>query len=257
MYDVVVIDDEMHVRQGIIHNTDWESVECRVIGEAADGKSGFDLILTRNPDLVICDIRMPLMDGLEMTLQLRKRGIDVKIIFLTAYSDFSYIQKALRLGAVDYILKPFADGQLESAIRRITSPQGAENTGAEQEEPEERDGRLLPLVTQNPSMNRYVRSAIRYIEEHYREENVSISTVATALDLSEGHLSRLFKKDTGMSVSTYVTTFRIRVSMRLLRDVHCRVSEAARSAGYQDVGYFSNTFRKMTGMSPSEYQEKA
>ena len=223
MYDVVVIDDEMHVRQGIIHNTDWESVECRVIGEAADGKSGFDLILTRNPDLVICDIRMPLMDGLEMTLQLRKRGIDVKIIFLTAYSDFSYIQKALRLGAVDYILKPFADGQLESAIRRITSPQGAENTGAEQEEPEERDGRLLPLVTQNPSM----------------------------------HLSRLFKKDTGMSVSTYVTTFRIRVSMRLLRDVHCRVSEAARSAGYQDAGYFSNTFRKMTGMSPSEYQEKA
>ena len=166
MYDVVVIDDEMHVRQGIIHNTDWESVECRVIGEAADGKSGFDLILTRNPDLVICDIRMPLMDGLEMTLQLRKRGIGVKIIFLTAYSDFSYIQKALRLGAVDYILKPFADGQLESAIRRITSPQGAENTGAEQEEPEERDGRLLPLVTQNPSMNRYVRSAIRYIEEH-------------------------------------------------------------------------------------------
>ncbi len=229
MYDVVVIDDEMHVRQGIIHNTDWESVECRVIGEAADGKSGFDLILTRNPDLVICDIRMPLMDGLEMTLQLRKRGIDVKIIFLTAYSD----------------------------IRRITSPQGAENTGAEQEEPEERDGRLLPLVTQNPSMNRYVRSAIRYIEEHYREENVSISTVAAALDLSEGHLSRLFKKDTGMSVSTYVTTFRIRVSMRLLRDVHCRVSEAARSAGYQDAGYFSNTFRKMTGMSPSEYQEKA
>ena len=134
---------------------------------------------------------------------------------------------------------------------------GAENTGAEQEEPEERDGRLLPLVTQNPSMNRYVRSAIRYIEEHYREENVSISTVAAALDLSEGHLSRLFKKDTGMSVSTYVTTFRIRVSMRLLRDVHCRVSEAARSAGYQDAGYFSNTFRKMTGMSPSEYQEKA
>lgn len=166
--------------------------------------------------------------------------------------------EALRLGAVDYILKPFEDGQLEGTIQRLLEEEILEGKGSAgglstvpQEDPDER---ILPLRGEEDGMNRYVRSAIRFIQAHYREEGISISTVAAGIGVSEGHLSRLFKKDTGMSVSTYVTTFRIRKAMRLLRDVQYRVSEVAGMVGYQDVAYFSSTFRKLTGMSPTQFQ---
>lgn len=256
MHTVIVIDDETYVRRGIINNTDWAGIGCEVVGEASDGEEGYNLILKKKPDLVICDVRMPVMDGLSMVENLRKKGENVKVIFLTAYDDFSYIQKALRLGAVDYILKPFEDGQLETTIRRILNQDNERSRLENEKQQELRDDQLLPIRKEDPSMNRYSRSAIQYIRDHYQESNVSISSVASTLGVSEGHLSRLFKKDTGMSVSTYVTTYRIREAMRLLRDIHYRVSEAAAKVGYQDVGYFSTTFRKMTGMTPSEFQEK-
>lgn len=259
MKNVVVIDDEKHVREGIVNETDWSSVDCRVVGEAANGSEGYELVLRQKPDLIICDVRMPGMDGLAMVSELRKANVTAKVIFLTAYSDFSYVQKALRLGAVDYILKPFADGQLESTIRRLAREEILESRAGNGQDsgPADPDDQILPLRGEDPSMNRYVRSAIRFIREHYREEGVSISTVAAGIGVSEGHLSRLFKKDTGMSVSTYVTTFRIRKAMRLLRSLQYRVSEAAAMVGYQDLAYFSSTFRKLTGMSPSEFQERA
>ena len=118
MIPVLVVDDEKFVREGIVRGTDWKSVGCEVVGQAKNGEEALALARTLHPALIVTDIRMPKMDGIELVRTLREENIAVKVIFLTAYSDFSYAQQAIRLKASDYLLKPFEDGQLEAVVKR-------------------------------------------------------------------------------------------------------------------------------------------
>lgn len=247
MYKVIVIEDEKYVRTGIIHGTNWGSVDCKVIGEGKDGSEGVRLAGLLHPDLIITDIRMPGMDGLAMMEEIRKIDSKVKVIFLTAYSDFSYAQTAIRLGAADYLLKPFEDGELESAIRRIFG---------QKKDLDEKLDSLVPLriaPSDSQPLPRLIQAAISFIEAHYSEESLSVSEIAKAVNVSEGHLSRLFKKSTGLSIGSYITHYRIRAAARLLRDPGNKVYEVAQMVGYSDVSYFSSLFRKLTGTLPSEF----
>ena len=119
MIPVLVVDDEKFVREGIVQGTDWKSVGCEVVGQAKNGEEALALARTLHPLLIVTDIRMPKMDGIELVRTLREEKLDVKVIFLTAYSDFSYAQQAVRLQASDYLLKPFEDGQLEAVVKKI------------------------------------------------------------------------------------------------------------------------------------------
>ena len=103
---MIVVDDERFVRMGIVGETDWASLGCEVVGEAENGLDALELVHEKNPELMICDIRMPKMNGLEMLKKLREEKNPVQVIFLTAYSEFSYAREALKLYAFDYLLKP-------------------------------------------------------------------------------------------------------------------------------------------------------
>ena len=121
MLKVVGVEDEELVRKGIVLTVDWAGAGCAVVGEAANGEEGLEVIRRYRPDLIVTDIRMPKLDGIEMLRRLREEGNRAHVVFLTAYSDFSYAQSALKLGAADYLLKPFHDGELEETIARIRS----------------------------------------------------------------------------------------------------------------------------------------
>lgn len=119
MYKVVIVEDEKRVRQGIVMGTDWSKINCIVMGEAANGEEGIEIIRKCKPDIVITDIRMPKITGIEMVQKLHEEGMEPKVIFLTAYDEFTYAQQAIQLGAVNYLLKPFRDGQLEEAVLKV------------------------------------------------------------------------------------------------------------------------------------------
>jgi two-component system response regulator YesN len=242
MKRIVVVEDEELVRQGIVHAVDWESVDCQVVGEAANGLAGLAVIREKKPDLVVADIKMPVMDGIEMVRMLREEGIGSRVIFLTAYSDFSYAQHAVKLGAADYLLKPFRDGELEAAVKRALE---AAPLPAPQALPE-----------QDVRYSRYVSEAMRYIDEHYAED-IGLASVAEHLGLSESRLSHLFKDETGQTPGSYLIQTRIRAAMEMLKDCRSRVSEAAEKTGFRDIAHFSSTFKKIVGMSPSDYQRTA
>ena len=122
MLKVVVVEDEELVHKGIVLTVDWAGAGCAVVGEAANGEEGLEVIRRYRPDLIVTDIRMPKLDGIEMLRRLREEGNRAHVVFLTAYSDFSYAQSALKLGAADYLLKPFHDVELEETIARIRNP---------------------------------------------------------------------------------------------------------------------------------------
>ena len=180
-----------------------------VVAEAANGEEGLEAIHKYRPDLVICDIRMPKMDGIEMVTELRNEGNETYVIFLTAYDDFAYAQNAVKLGASDYLLKPFEDGE-----------------------------------------------AMNYIMEHYADSDIGVRKIAESLGLSEGHLSHTFKKETEYTINAYITRYRVRVAMKLLQNCRYKVYEVAEMVGYKDITYFSTIFKKIAGVTPSEYQDR-
>ena len=119
MNRVLVVEDEEMIRKGIVLTVDWKALDCEVAGEAANGEEGLAAAERLKPDIIITDLKMPKMDGIAMLTELRKRGCTSKVIILTAYNSFSYARSALRLGAVDFLLKPYHDGELEEAILRL------------------------------------------------------------------------------------------------------------------------------------------
>lgn len=242
MIRVLMVDDEPLVRHGVAAGMDWASLGCEVVGEAQSGEEGLALARRLKPDLIITDIRMPKMDGITMMNMLREEGCAARCIVLTAHSDFEYARGALLFGADDYLLKPFRDQELTHAVARVCRKM------------ESAPAANPPAVKKEPEATGYVRQAMDYIAGHYADENISIATIAEHLCVSEGHLSHVFKKQTGMTVTNYLTKTRIDAAMALLQTGRVKVYEAAAAVGYKDVTYFSATFKKLTGLSPSEVE---
>ena len=254
MYKIVIVDDEALVRRGVVLETDWNSIGAAVVGEAENGEEGLKLIEKLKPDLVISDIRMPGMDGLDMLKALRIEGNEVPVILLTAYSDFSYAQRAVKYGAMDYLLKPYTDGELEEAVKKLIEKFDSKKESAEKQHSDD----ILPEEAYRESgKSKYINEALYYIAEHFSDQDIVVKKIADHIGLSEGHLSHTFKKETDYTVNAYITRFRIRAAMRLLKDCRHKVYEVAETVGYKDLTYFSSTFKKLVGLSPSEYQDRS
>lgn len=242
MLKVLIVEDEEMIRKGIVLTVDWAALDCVVVGEATNGVQGLEAARRLEPSLIITDLKMPQMDGIEMLTALRAEGCTAYVIILTAYDNFAYAQSALRLGAVDYLLKPFHDGDLENAVTRI---QQRRRPAAE----------ATPIgAARKGDKSKYVLEAMDYISKHYNEPDISVGNVAQSLNISEGYLSHTFKKETDYTLLNYLTRYRIHKAMELLKDCRVKVYEVAEQVGYRDIAYFSATFKKYAGISPSEYQ---
>ena len=275
MNRVLVVEDEEMIRKGIVLTVDWKALDCEVAGEAANGEEGLAAAERLKPDIIITDLKMPKMDGIAMLTELRKRGNMAKVIILTAYNSFSYARSALRLGAVDFLLKPYHDGELEEAILRLrelypedeaggadgTADGAGSLTGAGGTAPagtaagaagSAADHLPVPELWSGKA-SRHVRQTIAYIKEHYSDPDICVSEIAGSLGISEGHLSHVFKKETGGTLLSWLTRYRIREAIRLLKESSMKIYEIAEAVGYRDIAYFSATFKRVTGHSPSEY----
>lgn len=119
MLGVVIIDDELLARVGVKSVLEWESAGYQILGEASNGAEGLKLILDKKPDIVITDIKMPVMDGLEMIKKSKEDKLNPKFIVLSSYDEFHLVKEAMKLGAVDYLIKLELD---EQSLRETLEP---------------------------------------------------------------------------------------------------------------------------------------
>jgi two-component system response regulator YesN len=127
MYKLLIVDDEALVREAIKEQMNWAELGYECIGDCEDGVEALEFVKCHKPDVVLTDIGMPFMNGMELTLELSVHYPSVKVIILTGYDDFDYAQQALKLQAVDYILKPITAAELETVLRKLSGEMDAEN----------------------------------------------------------------------------------------------------------------------------------
>ena len=119
MYTVIVADDEEELRQALIRRVDWESIGFQVVGEAENGVEALELVEKYEPDLLLTDIRMPFVSGIELARQVREVQPATQIAFLSGFDDFTYAQQAIQYNIVSYLLKPISAAELTEELKKI------------------------------------------------------------------------------------------------------------------------------------------
>ena len=253
--NVLVVDDQPDVVQGVISGVDWERVGISQVFPAYSVKEAQAVFLREQVDILLCDIEMPPTDGFALLRWIQERKPEVGCIFLSAHAEFGYAQEAMKLGGFDYILQPAPYEEIEEALLRAVGKvreitrlrhyyqyegyRGAEGGGPDQED-----------AAPGP-----VRQAMEYIRRNLDME-LSRTQIAEAIYLNPEYLSRLFKRETGSSLSDYILTEKMRVAQTLLADTSVPVSLVASKVGYSNFSYFSQVFKKYTGVSPGEYRAR-
>ena len=247
MIKVLIIDDEPLQRQGIVRMTPWTDFDAEVVGDTGSGMEGILLARRLRPDVLIVDIKMPGISGLEVIEQLRGE-IDAEYIILSGYGEFEFAQQAIALGVCAYLLKPLDDEELAAAMK-----EGAERICRRRARAEE-DGQPTIRIPQEELVRGYLLHAVRYMETHL-EQSITVREVAEALGISVSYLHKLFAR-CGTSFSAYLTECRLHRAGKMLRESDEKIYVIAAACGYQDTRYFSKIFQKHTGLKPTEYRSE-
>ncbi|KWX89136.1 chemotaxis protein CheY [Paenibacillus riograndensis] len=366
MYKVMIVDDEPLFRDYLRLKMDWQRHGFRVCCEARNGREALHEAEKHQPHLALVDINMPFMDGIELAVKLKERFERIVIVFISGHNEFEYLQKAVRTGVQDYLLKPFNEEEMSAMLARIRPklPQLPREREAEQEEAEGNRPGASPAGQEAPDLSsirdvivlglrmkdadildevrkaiRQLRSckwgseyadammmglvslvltfagergfsysrvwdsegdkspferlkacgswegaeewltalyrrviqltedvkptkasnlfaaAIQYIEQHYADAELSAEQVAGGVYVDPSYLRRVFRKESGYSIVDHITHIRMKKARVLLLEGNRKLADISESVGYADPNYFSKSFKKRFGVTPTEYEQ--
>ncbi len=242
-YNVLVVEDEILAGQSLSHHIDSLNVGFKVVHLAANGEEALEYLQSCNVHLVISDIRMPLMDGLTLARAIHELFPHIVTVLLTSHADFSYAREAIKLGILDYLLKPVTTEDLESTLMHARLQL---QKYCELQEESSLVGRKAEEIVDYTTL---------YMRNHYMDE-IDISSFAASMGFTSAYLTKIFSKYKGTTPLKYLTVLRIREAQRLLADTDLPIREVGLRTGYPDQFHFSKTFRKITGRNPSSYRKE-
>lgn len=251
LFKVVILDDEEMIRYGLNIILGKQKDKYRVVGEAGDGEEGLKLIKALNPDLVITDIRMPKLNGLEILKSIYHLNIPCKVIMLTAHADFEYARTAVKYGADSYILKPINEEELFLELERLTADISEKAVKADPEE-EIAKNLMEEVFSENRNLHLIVYKSLRYIFKNYKK-NISLHDAAGELGVSPAYISKLFSENMGISFVSFLNRFKVNIAKKLLIKKSYKIHEISERLGFSNPKYFCKVFSDITQFSPSEY----
>lgn len=234
---VLLVDDEIMIREGFKKLFDWEAHECVVVGEAADGMEAITKIDEEQPDIVIMDINIPIINGLKVIQLSRVKYPSMAFVIVSGYDDFSYCREALRLQITDYILKPVNYEEFGSCIDQLKI---SLYNNEVKEKPVVKKERVITGIT-------------KYMQEHLSED-VSLHILSEEFHLNSQYISQLFKNEIGVNFLTYLTNIRMEHAKKLLLSSSLSIAEVSEQPGYGDYRVFTKVFKKSEGITPSQYR---
>lgn len=228
--------------------------------QAENGRRGLEIAETEMPDFIITDVMMPEMNGLEMVRRIKCNNdiCHIPIIVLSAKSSLEDRLHGLETGIDDYITKPFSAIYLKSRVRNIIRQRHLlQQAYVEQIKPD--DNRTYKLETPQivDADTEMMKSLLGYLEEHISDPNMKIEDLAAAVNLGRSVFYGKIKSIVGMAPVDFVRHIRMQRAEELIAKSNYPFSQIAYMVGFSDPKYFSKCFKKETGMTPSEYRDKA
>lgn len=255
MIKVLIVEDEDLIRKGIAYAFSWVEHGCVVVGEATNGQEGIQLIEKLEPDLVVTDIKMPIIDGLDMIKHFESRTFEVVII--TGYDEFDYAKKAIEYNVHEYLLKPVDHGKLEGIVDelvgKINNKKMMASIRDKLQPMQELDISDMKIyVTGHDDISRETSEIIGLIEQDFYKK-LTLEEVAAKLDISASKLKSVFKKDTGHTFNDFLNKYRIQMALEMISNSTLKIYEIAEEVGFTEYKYFSKVFKNYIGYSPSEF----
>jgi two-component system response regulator YesN len=271
MYRVLLVDDEQIERMALAKKIDRYYGDKVEIYHAVNGREAVAMCGEQKNDIVIMDISMPEMNGVMAAKYIRKMDDECSIIFLSAYDDFEYARNAIKVRALDYLLKPCDMNDLlavmDTALQKLdkeNAVNGNSISGKEQNKETEICGSNANNVRENrPKRTDNVRNSdeqttIKYLKE-YVENNyiydISMQEAAEEMGYSDAYFSKLFKQYFNQNFTAYLTEYRIKKAKELLSNTNHSIKDISRMVGYTDSNYFAKIFKRLVGEIPSKYRE--
>lgn len=254
MLRILIAEDEALERQTVKDMLEWNFSYAADIRTVANGPDAVSMATLWNADIVLMDIELPGMNGIQAAGIIQKSNPRTKFIMVTAYEKFEYARDSVRLHAVDYLLKPVEDAELIAVIEHLIGEQANEknfeaqlSSAMQATEKDTGEGKSRSeLLIQNVG---------EYIQKNYQWD-ISQEVICDILNMSTGHFSKLFRQQYGVKFIDYLTNVRVERAKELMADPTKRTKEIGAMVGYQSSSYFSKIFKQQTGMTPSEYRAR-
>lgn len=244
MYKVIIVDDEKNIRERMSKFLPWEEFDFEVVGTAKDGSEALKLIKLIEPDLVLSDIKMPNVDGIQLAEQLYRQYPRIVTVFISSYNEFELAQKAIRFNVKGYLLKPV----MKNDFRELMSNLSKQNLFQLPESEE------VGYLSHSENTSEYMEKAKKYLYAHYAE-NITLKDVADELFIHEAYFSKLFNQEIGEGFNAFVNAIRIERAKEQLIFSKKQLKDISNEVGFSSSSYFNRVFKQNVGVSPMTFRK--
>jgi len=243
MYKILIADDEAEICNGLCKFFPWNSIGFEVAGQAENGQKAYEILKSTHIDVLLCDIVMPVLSGLELAKRLHEEKNPVWIVFMSSFTDFQYAKQALDYGVKSYFLKSMHYDDLIQTLIKIKTELDEKKRGKPEDSGE---------LSYNEKIILYVKQFVQNNVAH-----VTLEKIAQELNLSADYLSKFFRKYSGSSFSDYVIQVRMNKAAELLRDIYYNIYEISELVGYSNQFNFTRAFKNYFNKTPLEYRRNS
>lgn len=241
---ILIAEDEQRAREGLRKLLESISGDHEVVAQVSNGQTALEMILQLKVDVVFTDLKMPFLDGLSLIRAVRAHRLRTEFVVISAYADFEFARQAISLDVVEYILKPLSREEVEGVLKRLHSRlEGSWHCGSRSHS---------GLREKFPDAHPLVLRALDMIQSGYAGK-INQKDLAKQLGISPEYFSYLFSKHIGETFSTFLRNYRIEQAQELYRSGSCDRKDVPYAVGFSDAKYFNQVFRKVTGVTPTEY----
>lgn len=246
MYRLLIADDEESMLSGLTTQVDWTSMNLQPVAVLRNGQDAIAYLRAHSVDVALCDIIMPGATGLDIARFVQEHSLPTCVILLSGYKEFEYAQQAMRYGVQHYLTKPFLMSTLRNAMQ-----DAVERLSASRKQ-EDKETDTVPALAPE-RLSAAAAHVCAFIKAHYAQD-ITLQQAADLVYLNPVYLSRLFRAQTGLTFSDYITRTRIKAAMQLLATTRLPVCEVSKLTGYPNIKHFYRMFKRETGKTPTAYR---
>ncbi|PLR97559.1 DNA-binding response regulator [Bacillus sp. T33-2] len=249
MAGLLIVDDDIETRQAVRSIIQGSPFSDLPIWEEETAEKGMERLKDKQPSFLLLDLSLPDMDGIALGKKALDIDPEIHVIAVTHLQMFQTVQVCINAGFSAYLLKPLSKGELLQIFARLHTAELLQASITHLNNKDQHIGEVLEKDLGNP-----IQTAIKYIQLNYHKP-LHLKEVADMVYLSPSHFSRLFKEEAGLTFIEYLTDYRLDKSKHLLRMTSMPIEVIASMTGFASSAYFSTSFKRKEGQTPSEYRQ--